>query len=79
MVKKVTKKTNTTEEPKLDVNREAIILGHLIKYNLYLLTKSIIFSSLLQQSGDVEKSITEANRVVGELDLDTKKKLEQQN
>lgn len=76
--KKTTKAPAKEEAPKLDVVRESLLLGHLVKYNLYLLTKSIIFSSLLHQLGDVEKATEETNRVIGELDLDTKKRTEQQ-
>lgn len=68
----------TQQVPELDVPRESLLLGHMIKYNLYLLTKSIIFSAILKQVGDVDKSVIEANRVIGELDLDTKRKNEQQ-
>ena len=68
-----------SKEPKLDTEREMLILGHLVKYNLYLLTKSIIFSSLLKQTGDVQKALNATETVIGELDLDTKSKSEKQN
>lgn len=68
----------TPEAPPIDVVKESLLLGHMIKYNLYLLTKSILFSSILKQLGDVDKSALEANRIIGELDLDTKRRNEQQ-
>lgn len=55
-----------------------LILGHLIKYNLYLLSKSVIFSSILNQSKDIEKAIELTNQTMDELDLDTKVRKEQE-
>jgi hypothetical protein len=55
-----------------------LILGHLIKYNLYLLSKSVIFSSILEQSKDIEKAISLTNQTMDELDLDTKARKEQE-
>jgi hypothetical protein len=55
-----------------------LILGHLIKYNLYLLSKSVIFSSILNQSKDIEKAISLTNQTMDELDLDTKARKEQE-
>jgi len=72
-------KPEVPETPPLDIVKESLTLGHLVKYNLYLLTKSILFSAILAKSdGDVDKAAAEANRIIGELDLDTKKRLEQQ-
>lgn len=62
--------------PVFDFDHEVVVLGHLIKYNLYLLAKTNIFSSLLTQTGDVDKSISETTRVMSELDLDTKTRSE---
>ena len=50
-----------------------LILGHLVKYNLYLLAKAQIFSALMQTLG-VDEAISETHRVIGELDLDTKRR-----
>ena len=55
-----------------------LILGHLIKYNLYLLSKSVIFSSILEQSKDIEKAISLTNQTMDELDLDTNARKEQE-
>lgn len=64
--------------PEIDVARESIILGHLVKYNLYLLAKSIIFSAVLAKSQDVTKAIEETELVITELDLDSKRKAQEQ-
>lgn len=55
-----------------------LILGHLIKYNLYLLSKGIIFSSILKHSKNIEKAIELTNQTMDELDLDTKVRKEQE-
>lgn len=59
----------------LDYNREFLILGHLVKYNVYLLTKAIIFSALCQKV-DVNTATEMTNKVLTELDLDVKQKSE---
>lgn len=53
---------------------EYLILGHLIKYNLYLLTKSVVFSSILNRCESVDDAVETTNRVIAELDLDSKRK-----
>ena len=58
----------------IDYEREILILGHMIKYNLYMLAKSVIFSSVLQKSTDIPSAVEQTNMVVAELDLDTKLK-----
>ena len=70
---------NNTERTDLDYEREILILGHMIKYNLYMLAKSVIFSSVLQKSQDIQSAIEQTNMVVEELDLDTKLKQPTQN
>mgnify|MGYP003325805148 CR=1 FL=1 len=50
-----------------------LVLGHLVKYNLYLLAKAQIFAAL-SQSLNVNEAIAETHRVIGELDLDTKRR-----
>ena len=53
---------------------EYLILGHLIKYNLYLLAKSVVFSSILTRCESVEDAVEATNRAIAELDLDSKRK-----
>lgn len=50
-----------------------LVLGHLVKYNLYLLAKAQIFAAL-SQSLNVDEALAETHRVIGELDLDTKRR-----
>lgn len=50
-----------------------LVLGHLVKYNLYLLAKAQIFAALTQ-SLNVDEALAETHRVIGELDLDTKRR-----
>lgn len=54
-------------------NDDFLVLGHLIKYNLYLLAKTQVFAALLGTL-NVDEAIFETNRVIGELDLDTKRR-----
>lgn len=69
----------STEKETLDLDKELLVLGHLIKYNLYLLSKSIVFSSLLSKHQNSLDAVRETNDIMNELDLDTKKKLQEQN
>jgi hypothetical protein len=62
-------KQKNTEEKAID---EYLILGHMIKYNLYLLSKSIIFSSVVNKTNTLADAISLTNEVIGELDLASK-------
>jgi len=66
-----TESTNT-----VNYSQEFLILGHLVKYNVYLLTKAIIFSALCQKVGDINTATEMTNKVLTELDLDTKQRSE---
>ena len=59
------------------VTDEFVILGHLIKYNLYLMTKAIVFSSIFTKNGDVSGSTELTNAVLVELDLAAKRRAEE--
>lgn len=79
MVKKPTprKKNNPSEEgTNRTFEEELIVVSHLVKYNLYLLSKSIIFSSILQNDGSlsVEEIAELTNKAIKELDLASKPK-----
>lgn len=50
-----------------------LVLGHLVKYNLYLLAKAQIFTALVKNL-PIGEAIFETHRVIGELDLDTKRR-----
>lgn len=63
------------KEQKVD---DYLVLGHLIKYNLYMLSKSIIFNGVLQKASSVDEAVKIANQVIEELDLDTKARKEQE-
>jgi hypothetical protein len=56
-----------------EFQRAVLELGHLIKYNLYMLTKSIIFHAVAQSSDTPEEAIEATNTIVEELDLEFKK------
>ena len=63
------------QEPEFDFERESVVAAHLIKYNLYLLSKAVIFNSLLSNLELNEDEAAEAtNRIINELDLDTKER-----
>lgn len=79
--KKSTKKTSDVKSetlseapPQTNYQQEYLILGHLVKYNLYLLAKSIIFSSVCDKFSDMSLAAEETNKIINELDLDTKKR-----
>jgi hypothetical protein len=60
-------------------NKDYFVLGHMVKYNIYLLSKSVIFASLLQKHSEKNlddtdiKHIAELTEVaIKELDLASK-------
>jgi hypothetical protein len=55
---------------------EFLILGHFIKYNLYLLAKSVVFSSVFSKVDSVQDAINTTNTVMDGIDLDRKKSSE---
>lgn len=76
MLFKKNKAAPSTDEPPVDYVREGLLLGHLVKYNLYLLSKAVIFAALIktEEFSDSDDAARETNRVIGELDLDTKQR-----
>ena len=48
--------------------REALILGHFIKYNLYLVAKATVFSSIYSNLKSTRDAIAETNAVMKEFD-----------
>lgn len=71
---KSTSKSNSNDTS--DYNREFLILGHLVKYNIYLLTKAVVFSTLCQKMDDINAATEMTNKVLSDLDLDAKKRSE---
>lgn len=55
---------NEKVEKKLDVVPESLALGHLIKYNLYLLSKAIVFASLYPKSSNITAAVSETESVL---------------
>lgn len=55
----------------------AIQLGHLVKYNLYLLAKTMVFNTVYKDASSLEEAIETTNNVIEELDLDAKRIKEQ--
>lgn len=53
---------------------EFLVLGHLIKYNLYMLTKSVVFSAIAAKTNDMDEAISITHKVMSELDLDLKRR-----
>lgn len=68
------KKTVQSKEP--SNLEEFVVLGHLIKYNVYLLAKSIVFSAVVGKCKSVEEAVDVANRAIAELDLDSRRRAE---
>ena len=53
------------ETPKISLlESEYLNIGHQLKYNLYLVSRSLLFSSLYSRSGDVEYSLEQTSKVL---------------
>lgn len=54
-----------------DVEEDYFVLGHMIKYNIYLLSKSIVFSALCQKNpkADLSELVKQTNETMTSLDL----------
>ena len=63
---------NKKEKQTIQKTDDYLILGHMIKYNLYLLSKSIKFSSVVNKTNTLADAISLTNEVIGELDLASK-------
>lgn len=76
-------KQENNELPFTQFESEVLQVSHLIKYVLYLQAKSNIFNSVCTRLNKVtgetdieffDRAISETERVLGELDLDTKER-----
>lgn len=67
-VKKETKKKTVTNQKKKENStdtHEMLSLGHLIKYNLYLLAKAVVFSSVLKEKqGNINEAANYAHAIM---------------
>lgn len=54
--------------------REALILGHFIKYNLYLVAKSNVFAAIYANLKSTRDALAETNAVMKAFDAQPKKK-----
>lgn len=54
--------------------REAIILGHFIKYNLYLLAKATIFSAIYNNYKSTRDALAETRAIMREFDKPPKQR-----
>ena len=61
-----------------DLFIDALLLGDMIKYNLFLLSKSIVFAAIFQHT-EFDEAVELTNKAMNELDLLTKRKLEEQS
>ena len=70
-----TSESDSSHKPDLaNYEQEYLYLGHYIKYNLYLLCKSVIFSSVISKFPTIEEATEATNNIIKELDLDSKPK-----
>ena len=74
----VKKKTKSSSESP-DQLSELLILGHLIKYNLYMLGKATVFAAVMAKSKSLETALLDTEKAMDELDLDTKMRKEQKD
>jgi hypothetical protein len=74
----VKKKTKSSSESP-DKLSELLILGHLIKYNLYMLGKATVFAAVMAKSKDLHTALLDTEKAMSELDLDTKMRKEQKD
>lgn len=72
------KKTKSSSEGSKELS-ELLILGHLIKYNLYMLGKATVFAAIMAKSKDLHTALLDTEKAMGELDLDTKSRKEQKD
>lgn len=72
----VKKKTKSSSESP-DQLSELLVLGHLIKYNLYMLGKATVFAAIMAKSKDLHLALLDTEKAMGELDLDSKMRKEQ--
>ena len=71
------KAKSSSESP--DQLSELLILGHLIKYNLYMLGKATVFAAVMAKSKDLHTALLDTEKALGELDLDTKMRKEKKD
>lgn len=69
-------KKKVSQSKEQSSTEEFVVLGHLIKYNLYLLAKSVVFSAVVGKCKSVEEAVDVANRAIAELDLDSRRRAE---
>lgn len=69
-------KKKVSQNKEQSSTEEFVVLGHLIKYNLYLLAKSVVFSAVVGKCKSVEEAVDVANRAIAELDLDSRRRAE---
>lgn len=72
------KKEKSSSEGSQELS-EYIVLGHLIKYNLYMLGKATVFAAIMAKSKDLHTALLDTEKAMGELDLDTKNREKQKN
>jgi hypothetical protein len=48
-----------------NVTDEVLVLGHQIKYNLYLLSKAIVFQSVLSSCEDIKQAVSVTHQILG--------------
>lgn len=68
------KKSQNKTKVQTQTDSEFLVLGHLIKYNLYLLAKSVVFSAVSREVSNTSSAVDITNRVMQELDLDLKRR-----
>ena len=65
----------TENQPTQVLSEDFLVLGHLVKYNLYMLAKAIVFASILDKAnGDIVVAVEEANATMEALDLDSQRR-----
>lgn len=73
--KKATQAQKVDQEKPSEPNmQDFLVLGHLVKYNLYMLAKSVVFSAVAGKTSGIDEAIKTTHRVMEELDLDTKRR-----
>jgi heterodisulfide reductase subunit C len=60
-----------SEENKFtEFERGVLELGHLIKYNLYMLAKSVVFHSIAPSTDSPQEAVEATNLIMEQLDLE---------
>lgn len=66
--KPVANKSKSAEKKPEPSLQDFFVLGHFVKYNMYLLTKAVVFSSIASRFTNLDDAVSAANSIINKLD-----------